>query len=59
MGVLNRKEPIFLFVGDLILFIGALWLSLLARYGELPSKAFFSNYLLNFTPIFGFWFLVF
>jgi FlaA1/EpsC-like NDP-sugar epimerase len=59
MGVLNRKEPILLFFGDLVLFVGALWLSLLVRYGEIPNAVFFANYLLNFAPIFIFWFLVF
>ncbi len=59
MGILNRKEPLVLFLGDIILFVGALWLSLLVRYGEVPNQVFFGNYLLKFIPIFFFWFLVF
>ncbi len=35
--VLNRKEPLILAVGDLILFAFALWATLVLRYGALPS----------------------
>ena len=37
MELLNRREPIILFVGDLLAFSLALWLSLIFRYGEIPS----------------------
>lgn len=43
----RTRELTFLILGDLILFIGALWLTLLVRYFSLPSEPLF---LLHFWP---------
>jgi FlaA1/EpsC-like NDP-sugar epimerase len=59
MNVLNKKEPLVLFFGDMALFLGTLWFSLLIRYGNLPNWSFMSNYLREFIPILFVWFLVF
>ena len=37
----NTKEATILFVGDLLIFLAALWLTLTLRYGEFPDSAFF------------------
>ncbi len=59
MSSLNRKEPIVLLLGDLVSFVLALWLSLLIRSLEIPSKDFFLTHLLPFSLLFIVWILVF
>ena len=59
MSLLNRKEPLILLLGDLGSFIVALWLSLLIRSLEVPSKDFFLTHLLPFSLLFVVWIFVF
>ncbi|MDO8728943.1 MAG: sugar transferase [bacterium] len=59
MSLLNRKEPLVLFLGDLSFFVLALWLSLLIRSVEMPSKDVFLMHLLPFSLLFIIWILVF
>ncbi|MDO8471223.1 MAG: sugar transferase [bacterium] len=59
MSLLNRKESLVLFLGDLGSFVAALWLSLLIRNLEVPSKALFLTHLLPFSLLFVLWILVF
>jgi len=59
MSLLNRKEPLVLFLGDLSSFVAALWLSLLIRGLEVPSKDLLLTHLLPFSLLFALWILVF
>lgn len=59
MSIMNRKEPLFLFVGDTILFLLALWTTLVVRYIEIPGKEIFLNHLVPFSFLFIVWILVF
>lgn len=59
MNFLNRKEPLILLLGDLASFVVALWLSLLIRALEVPSKEFFFTHLLPFSLLFIAWIFVF
>lgn len=59
MSLLNRKEPLILFGGDLCSFIVALWLSLLVRNLEVPSKELFLEHLAPFSLLFVVWVFVF
>lgn len=55
MKILDRKEPILLFLGDLLIFIFALWLSLSIRNLGFPSLNEFYNHLTPFSFIFLTW----
>ncbi len=55
MLILNKKEPIFLFIGDILFFTIALWLTLLIRYAKIPSQTFFTDHLAPFSILFLFW----
>jgi exopolysaccharide biosynthesis polyprenyl glycosylphosphotransferase len=59
MIVFNKKESFWVFVGDLIIFSVALWLSLFIRNGGLPIYADINNYFVPFSIIFVLWVLVF
>lgn len=55
MKLLDRKEPVLLFLGDLLIFIFALWLSLSIRNLGFPSLDEFYNHLTPFSFIFLTW----
>ena len=59
MKVVNKKEPWLLLLGDIVIFTVSLWLSLLVRFGEVPSGQLFSDLLLPFSILFVIWCLVF
>ena len=59
MSLLNRKESLVLFLGDLGSFVVALWLSLFFRSFEIPSRDLFLTHLLPFSLLFVLWILVF
>lgn len=48
-----------LFIGDLVTFVASLWLTLLVRYGTLPTEVMFEDHIGPFTVLFGIWILVF
>ncbi|MDD4989407.1 MAG: exopolysaccharide biosynthesis polyprenyl glycosylphosphotransferase [Candidatus Pacebacteria bacterium] len=48
----HKKEPFLLFMGDVVSLLFALWVTLLFRYGELPSQALFVSHLLAFLFLF-------
>ncbi|MDE2213019.1 MAG: sugar transferase [Patescibacteria group bacterium] len=54
-----RPSALALFIGDIIFFIAALWLSLFLRAFAPPSGALFEAHLLAFTPLFFLWVLIF
>lgn len=55
----GRFATIFLFAGDLIVFLLSLWLTLLARYQEVPGNDLVSDHVGSFAPLFALWLLVF
>ncbi len=59
MNILNRREPIILFAGDLLAFSTALWLALTFRYGSIPSQELLLQHLMPFSILFALWTVVF
>ncbi len=55
----GKKEALILLFGDLVLFVVSLWLTLVIRYGELPSQEVFVLHFEPFLVLFFFWVLVF
>lgn len=59
MTITNKRESLALFLGDIVVFVVALWLTLFVRYYEIPSGELFQDHLIPFSIIFLFWILVF
>jgi len=59
MTGLNRQEAFFLFIGDIVIFLVALYLALFIRYAEAPGMALLENHLVAFAPIIIIWLAVF
>lgn len=59
MTSLNRREPIILFLGDLLAFSLALFLALTVRYGEIPSLELLKEHSIPFAGLFLLWTIVF
>ncbi len=57
--VVNRKEPLILALGDLALFILALFATLILRYGELPASDLVEAHALPFAIVFALSLVVF
>lgn len=55
----NTKEATLLFVGDLLIFLAALWITLAVRYGEFPDSSLFMLHLVPFSFLFALWIVVF
>lgn len=59
MHIRSKKEPLILFLGDAALFYTALWISLLLRYQDIPSREVWGAHLLPFSILFVVWVLIF
>ena len=59
MSFQNRKGALILLLGDLIFFAAALWLALLLRNLEAPTKEVFLQHLVPFALLFVVWIFVF
>ena len=59
MTILNKKEPAVLFLGDIIAFSVALWVTLFLRSWTLPSTILLQSFILPFSILFIVWVLVF
>ena len=59
MSILNKKEPLVLAIGDIVLFLFALWIMLISRYGSLFNKGIFYSHLAPFSLLFVVWLVVF
>lgn len=59
MKALNRKEPLVLLFGDLFFFLFSLWLALLIRHFEFPTRELFVTHLAPFSFLFVVWIIVF
>ena len=59
MHPISKKEPAFLFIGDLLSLLLSLWLVLFVRYGQLPSLTLFAEHIRAFSFLFVFSPLIF
>lgn len=59
MTLMPKREYIALLIGDILVFIAALWLTLALRYLEPPSWALFYLHLVPFSILFIAWVIVF
>src|SRR3989344_2795395 len=59
MTIRNTKEPVLLFFGDALMFLIALWVTLLVRYLEVPGREVFFTHLTPFAVLFAAWAVVF
>jgi lipopolysaccharide/colanic/teichoic acid biosynthesis glycosyltransferase len=59
MSVINKKEPAILFLGDILIFFGSLWLTLLIRSFNIPDSSVFFDHLLPFSLLFVVWIFFF
>lgn len=55
----SRREPIILLLGDIVSFCAALWLTLLFRYLDLPSKELWATHIVPFAILFIVWIAIF
>ncbi len=58
MSALNKREPFFLFLGDIVIFYVSLWLTLLIRYRYIPENDLLSVHIIPFSVLFIVWFLI-
>ncbi|MBP9711111.1 MAG: sugar transferase [Candidatus Pacebacteria bacterium] len=59
MATVFRPRTLILFVGDLVFFVFALWLSLLVRNAEVPTWSLFELHLEPFAYLFAAWVVVY
>lgn len=59
MTAFRRKEPLVLLLGDVLFFVVSLWLTLLVRNIEAPSRELFLIHLAPFSILFVAWIVVF
>ena len=59
MDVRYVRDLIILFVGDVVVFTGSLWLALVARHFVAPDSGQFLAHLVPFTALFAVWLVVF
>jgi len=59
MSILNRRESLILGLGDILLFLFALWLMLSLRYGASLDRQIFYAHLAPFSLLFVIWIVVF
>ncbi|MES2203504.1 MAG: sugar transferase [Patescibacteria group bacterium] len=55
----SGRKTVLVFAGDIAVFVFSLWLTLLVRYGALPTQALFVQHLQFFWWLFVLWALVF
>ncbi len=59
MTIRNKKEPLLLFLGDVILLFAALWITLLFRYFAIPKEEILRAHLFPFSILIGTWLCAF
>lgn len=59
MTAFKKKEPLLLLLGDVLFFLVSLWLTLLIRNFEIPSRDLFLTHLGPFSILFVIWLLVY
>lgn len=59
MNITGKKESFFLFIGDIVFFITALWATLWLRYLEIPTLQTLKAHSTPFSILFLIWILIF
>jgi exopolysaccharide biosynthesis polyprenyl glycosylphosphotransferase len=59
MSIRNKKEPILLFIGDVLIFSASLFLALVIRYAGWPSWNTIGAHIPPFTILFAVWVVVY
>jgi len=59
MSIVNKRESIILFLGDVLFLILSLWVTLLIRYFEIPSTENWTSHMFPFTILFIVWVISF
>jgi FlaA1/EpsC-like NDP-sugar epimerase len=59
MSILNKKEHVILVLGDVVLFLVSLWVTLIIRYGYSLNHQIFYAHLAPFTLLGVVWIMVF
>jgi len=59
MNITPRKEIYILFLGDVFMFVLALWFALFTRYAAVPDMQLYLEHFLPFSFLFAFWFFIF
>lgn len=59
MTALSKKDPIFIFVGDIAIFFISLWVMFIIRYQQIPEPNLVNSHLVSFSILFVLWILVF
>jgi FlaA1/EpsC-like NDP-sugar epimerase len=59
MSLVNKKEPILLLLGDLLIFDISLWLMLFIRHFEVPSSELIVSHIAPFSILFLVWIVSF
>ncbi len=54
-----KRDPILLFIGDIVILFASLWIMLLIRYGRWPDNEILSIHFAPFAVLIVVWFLVF
>src|SRR3954471_5405381 len=52
MTIKNKQDPFLLFLGDIVAFFISLWLTLLLRYGNVPTANVWAVHVYPFSVIF-------
>jgi len=59
MSIINKKEAIVLFLGDIVVFFVSLFITLYVRYGGNISEKIFKSHLASFSILFIVWVLIY
>jgi exopolysaccharide biosynthesis polyprenyl glycosylphosphotransferase len=59
MSFKGKKEPIILFLGDILVFLASLWLTLWVRYFEFPQGDTWYDHVVPFSFLFVVWVVIF
>jgi len=59
MTILNKREALVLFLGDIIAFSVALWVTLFVRSWDIPNMALLLSFVIPFSILYIVWILIF
>jgi lipopolysaccharide/colanic/teichoic acid biosynthesis glycosyltransferase len=59
MTLVPKREYLLLLLGDVIVFVASLWLTLFVRYAEVPSGTLFQTHIEPFGLLFAAWIIIF
>ncbi|NQV93113.1 exopolysaccharide biosynthesis polyprenyl glycosylphosphotransferase [Candidatus Kaiserbacteria bacterium] len=59
MTIASKQESLILLVGDIFLFLSALWITLFVRYAKVPDSTLLYNHIVPFSFLFVLWIVVY